>query len=118
MTEEELTAIEERANAATPGPWRWSNWLTTFGHIEEGDPSQWRTLETFEGGETPRVHLREHDPKSILTVEDPVEHDGNRRFIAHARTDVPALVAEVRRLRRWKEEYRVAALEWDRKNVR
>jgi hypothetical protein len=58
MTDEELNAIETRANAAQPAPW------------------------------TPlKVKSDEY---SIL--------DADCEFIAHAREDVPALVAEVRQL--------------------
>ena len=70
MTEEELARIEALANAATPGPWE------TYGSDRYG----WRVdgpPDTDEG----RIS------------------EENARFIAAARDAVPALVAEVRRLR-------------------
>ena len=73
----DLDAIEARVNAATPGPW----WVEQVGDF--GDKSaviecvRWR-------GYLNTLHLGEDTP----TAE----------FIAHAREDVPALVAEVRRL--------------------
>lgn len=79
MTEAELEAIEARANAATPGPWF--------------------DIDQFE----------EDYPVEIALTNDPGKYgheqkrseftDADRDFIAHARTDIPTLVAEVRRLR-------------------
>lgn len=83
----DLDAIEARANAATPGPWRagteeFIDYGAVFGRqIEEDGLSRVRCL-----------------------VDDLSDIPGTAEFIAHARTDVPALVAEVRRLRRWKAE--------------
>lgn len=65
MTDEELKAIEARANAATPGPWM----------------------------------------KGVT-----YDHGRNAEFIAASRTDVPALAAEVRRL---KEENASMGKDWD-----
>lgn len=84
MTNEELAAIETRANAATVGPWR--------GTKDEGvQADATAVFETGCGCCTP----------SRLSEADAM-------FIAHARTDIPALVAEVRRL---KELVRLAYLE-------
>ena len=74
MTPEELAAIEARANAATPGPWR------RMEHSEVVDAS---------------------DGTVIADVTEDII--GKRRltnldFIAAARTDIPRLIAEVRRL--------------------
>lgn len=71
MSEAELDAIEQRANAATPGPWR---------SVEVDDPYVALMLESGAEGW-------------------PAATDADRAFIAAARSDVPALVAEVRRLR-------------------
>ena len=83
MSTEELDAIEARATAATAGPW------------------------TYEGSGCIHTRATEHyDPEDeayVLEVlrgpDDPSRHTANGRFVAAARTDVPALVAEVRRLR-------------------
>jgi hypothetical protein len=77
MTDDELKAIEARANAATPGPWH----LAITG---DDDPDR----ANIEAG-------------AIDVCDNPTNDDAT--FIAHARTDVPALVAEVRRLRRHSE---------------
>lgn len=71
LTPEDLDAIEARANAATRGPW-----------TGEFMP---------EHGDAPIVYA-EFNYELIYKTHD-------RDFINAARTDVPALVAEVRRLR-------------------
>jgi hypothetical protein len=74
MTDEELQAIEARANAATPGPW-----------------------EVFAEREVSTEHKAlmgcTHDGDGVFYEREDAE------FVAHARADIPALVAEVRRLR-------------------
>lgn len=71
MTDIELKAIEDRAAKATPGVWTWA---------QDSRPAHWfRKL---------LVTKAAWWAKSAADAE----------FIAHARTDVPALVAEVRRL--------------------
>lgn len=75
MDDETLRQIEERAAAATPGPW-------AHGAAEGGS---WacagdEAIVTLDG--------REHG-QDVADAE----------FIAHARQDVPALLTEVRRLR-------------------
>lgn len=90
MTPEDLDAIEARANAATEGPWidRWEHIAdepedNQRGIVNGGD----ETLKSLVVGCTwwDGHHL-------VLRKEDAA-------FISAARTDVPALVAEVRRLR-------------------
>lgn len=83
MTEDELKAIEARANAATQGPWRQGD--TVPGAV-------------FASG--CRRHLVACGPSSVGTIADAA-------FIAAARQDVSALAAEVRALREraeWAEE--------------
>lgn len=80
LDDQRLNEIEARINAAYPGPW----W-TDGREIYQGDT-----------GNTPSI-LR-----WIGDTRRPDDWDGSRdnaAFIAHARTDVPALLAEVRRLR-------------------
>lgn len=79
MTESELQAIEARANAATPGPW------------SETDDTGTVIACYCSGG-----------PGVFAGEADPAVYGGNDRadfaFIAAARSDVPTLIAEVRRL--------------------
>lgn len=72
MTEEELAAIEARAIAATEGPWTHDD--TTCSVVADSDK------------------VKDWSITDLVTWE-------NGRFIANARADVPALIAEVRRLR-------------------
>lgn len=79
MTEQELEKIEARANAATPGPWGTG---TGYEQSKRGNY-------VHDGH---RIVCAEQDETDcVLATED-------AEFIAHARADVPALVAEVRRL--------------------
>jgi hypothetical protein len=87
MTAPDLDAIEERANAATPGPW----------HVDDEDYAE--AIYAADDVTTVIAGGRWGGEARVFeTTED-------ARFIAHARTDVPALVAEVRRLR--------TELEWE-----
>jgi hypothetical protein len=90
LTDAELDQIEDRAQRATPGPWT-------------------PKLETREGiGGASYIELdpgADNDAELYLTYS-PVDRispnaamDADLDFIAHARTDVPRLAAEVRRLR-------------------
>jgi hypothetical protein len=75
MTALDLDAIEQRANEATPGPWT--------AHAED----------IF----YPRDDEDRGPVSSLLGGGEP-GHLADAEFMAHARQDVPALVAEVRRL--------------------
>jgi hypothetical protein len=78
MTPEQLAEIEARAEAATPGVWYWEA-LGEHGYPQRiGNDAEVAVAETW---------------------TDPEWPPANAEFIAHARTDVPDLVAEVRRLR-------------------
>lgn len=95
MTDEELKVIEERAAAAFCGPWTYTRFEIECRHDEI------------------------HSEDEVFRIESPAEYpDGqvvcdvfcdvpglerfaepNGKFIAHAREDIPKLLAEVRRLR-------------------
>lgn len=83
IDEARLAEIEARANAATPGPWR-AGTVEAEGKVWARDP-------TALGG--PSLGER-----CVFDANPHYPHNANRAFIAHARTDVPDLVAEVRRL--------------------
>ena len=100
MTGLDLDAIEARVNAATPGPWitgvRWE------------DPCDVYWVPINRPGSDPD---NPHQPDRIALIRYETcgfqyphyEALSDAAFIAHARTDVPALVAEVRRLRAERE---------------
>ena len=74
MTEEELLVIEKRANSATPGPWRkYGLTIVARGKV--------RVAEFFSG------------------QANNEQRQADMVFIWNARTDIPVLVAEIRRLR-------------------
>lgn len=77
MTEEQLAKLERLANAATPGPWETNE--------------DW-THEIHASG---RGILIGNVPRG----PEPYGRAGDAAFIAASRSAVPALVAEVRRLR-------------------
>lgn len=82
MTNEELEAIEALANAATPGPWRETEvgCVLTDANVSE----------------------RYNQVASVMPICNKGGHcyqDDTAAFIAASREAVPALVAEVRRLR-------------------
>lgn len=77
LSPEELTAIRERAERATPGPWK--------------------ALDNWRGVMYKYVAA----PGGVVT--DGIAHH-NAEFIAHAREDIPKLLAEIERLRTALEE--------------
>lgn len=82
MTEEELAAIEARANAAPEPPWTTRPVTGPGGDIRcicsDAYPSGWILYASEEA--------------------DLCVHDDTLQFVLHAREDVPKLIAEVRRL--------------------
>jgi hypothetical protein len=80
MTDAELAEIEARANAARPGPWKVGGYDDT---VES---------ESYTGPDHP----------VLADMVPPLDAE----FIAHARSDVPALIAEVRRLGGVVDEYK------------
>lgn len=73
---DQLAAIQARADAATEGPW----------HVD-GEPDEAKYVVQFTSGRG--VHVGTY-------ITDLVEADEDAEFIAHARTDVPALLTLVR----------------------
>lgn len=96
MTDEQLREIEERANAATPGAWvvvAKGNSRTVMAdrHVSKDLGYRWKVA-VFAG-----------DPKSGDRT------DANGEFIAHAREDIPALIAEIRELQQANLRLSIAA---------
>lgn len=91
MTQDELDRLEALANAATPGPWV----------ANGGVPEQVIHCPTKRHPNRTTFHsivwLTQTDYASGEYYADMM--DGDAQFIAAARDAVPALVAEVRRLR-------------------
>ena len=87
MTDERLAEIGARASNASYGPWR----LFYSG----------TTIEVQYRGKRPIVHWIGFDACWPMPL---TQRASNAAFIAHARTDVPALIAEVKRLREREKE--------------
>lgn len=97
MTEAELEEIAKRAEAATEGPWRWNE---PHAALTAGDGSPiesaiiWPDNAVRNGvGTTWSQRL------GACGVRTEPDAEANAAFVAHARSDVPRLVEEVRRLR-------------------
>lgn len=91
MNEQELAAIEARANAATPGPWNWDVYQND--NFDGKNP-----LELWAPHALSMSATQDASISIGVTTQQEVD-DADVEFIAHARQDVPALIAEVRRLR-------------------
>jgi hypothetical protein len=94
LTQEQLEAIRQRAENATPGPWEvgWGDVITK--HPDCQNVSQWY------GGHSNAI-CSLNDGEYIMNSNE----DNDAAFIANARTDIPALLdhiaeleAEVKRL--------------------
>lgn len=90
-------AIEERANRATPGTsgrGKGPGWRVSQNRHPTTQGQSWGTVDAFPhpalGAGTP--------PKGISITWQGDEGRDNAEFIAHARTDVPALLASIRAL--------------------
>jgi len=95
MPDLDLNAIKARDALAAPGPWYADRGLGSFEH---------------------RIHGQ--DGSRVMSAEDvdPESAALNADFLAHARTDVPALVAEVERLRGYLDDHGYLATQ--RENAR
>ena len=80
----DLTAIRARERAVTKGPWRW-----------QASPKGY-----------PQQIVANDDGLTLIadTYVDPAWYPAEAEFIAHARTDIPALCDEVERLRAFLNE--------------
>lgn len=97
----DVDAIEARANAATPRPWAWAQTAEKgyganvgAGCFAEDDVNCLRPLDGDLTHRTDDYHV--DSPVGELYGQRAAP---NAAFIAHARQDVPALIAEVRALR-------------------
>ena len=102
MTPKQLAEIKARVEAATPGPWEFEtdSDIDGFSYVEwvEHIISKSVTIERYKHTYPGRQY------QIIIASMTENETQGkeefaNATFIAHARQDVPALVAEVERLR-------------------
>ena len=97
QSEADLTEIEARANAATEGPWYWRN--SDINVYLLGARS--RAVMAFKrmGMQGAQPEFRDNDGLLHGVQKRNIHDFADADFIAHARTDVQVLLAEVRRLR-------------------
>lgn len=93
MTDDELAEIEARANAATPGPW---------------EPYRRVTLGVVSVMSAAMFENRNGVDVDYVVADARDESFANADFIASSRTDVPALIAEIRRLQHDNEKLQEA----------
>lgn len=79
LSDDELAEIARRATMATPGPWRRTK----------------DSVDINKGRQTLIAFAKLPDPDLLPHIR----YEQDAEFIAHARTDVPRLVAEILRLR-------------------
>lgn len=101
MTKAELATIRARCDAATAGPWRWRDYETAVGLVGQICGESFILLPAVEFESEPEtdyrycLKLRE----GFHMVDFRREHP-DAEFIAHARTDIPALLAYIATLER------------------
>src|SRR5690625_2575930 len=87
MKPEELEAIRKRAEVATTAPWK----------VESGEFSGDNWLITYTGADVDGVEYFV-TTDSVRGSEMDGDTASDAQFIAHARTDIPKLLAEIDRL--------------------
>jgi len=103
MTEDELKAIEDRAAKALRGPWQAAK--VKLEPNEHGKAAGLTNARTDYELHTAWDHPQLGGPATVVSLAYGLYgthvhiKPENAEFLAHAREDVPALVAEVRRLR-------------------
>lgn len=98
MTDDELAAIEARANAATPGPWMSFNTDDTYAMNIYGVTTSyelWACEPEKDNGHGNIIALTLLQTPRYSCHESRLWHE-NTMFIAHARADIPALIAALR----------------------
>jgi hypothetical protein len=97
MTEQEISAIEARANVATPGPWmQLGSGIYGPKHPRSNHPDGRIFVAGVSGGSNRTDKLLDCGSDSTGM---PGGFADDSHFIAEARTDIPALIAEVRELK-------------------
>jgi len=97
---DQLAAIEARAQAASPGPWDYGTGYSSDGErqsVTKADKADFLVL-SLNGEDAPLWLIDNADVIPAVTGDGP-NAKANAEFIAHARTDVPALLALVREQR-------------------
>ncbi len=110
LTPDELAAMRKRCEAATDGPWAWLSYgekcyayaVVTATQDERHHYEQVGGLLVSDGSS--EFGMTDERGREVMVDENICESErqegrANCQFIAHARTDLPRLIAEVERLR-------------------
>ena len=88
----DLEAVRSRVEAASVGPWKEGRHdLQSYDGVS-GEP-----FTNVYGAEVERMHLGHARPFTIARALHDENNKSDAEFIAHARTDIPILIAEVER---------------------
>lgn len=88
LTEQELVAIESRCSHATPAPW------TSYWEGRDHDSGDSFIMQHLDGQQRDLYLTFDYSPRSQA------RNLADQDFIAHAREDLPRVLAEVRRLKK------------------
>ncbi len=107
MTELDTNPIQARAFNATRGPWKWTDYAVPTLQGRAGDP------ETYEYDTEVLEATHDHGCgcRRDCTMELTIRPE-DAEFIEHARTDIDALLAEVKRLRAFVEKAESLVSSW------
>lgn len=103
----DVEAIESRANAATPGPWGVEVYGSGQANVSMPRDRSFHFGTVYGasgiasgGGDGKPIHgVSGHELDGLTEAEYAQQRYADAAFIAAAREDIPALIAEVRRLR-------------------
>lgn len=105
VTDRDLTAIRARVEAATPGPWGVGHGTKIVRGYEPTGPSSYTCISAVaEVADEYEREMWDEDGERYVHVEP----EADAAFIAHAREDIPALLAVVDRLTGERDEARAA----------
>lgn len=104
LTDDDLQAIRARAEAATPGPWVDDGWDCFH------DGAEWERSVMV--GEYIVANCPSERFGRVEDIPDDTPAIFNTTFIAHAREDIPKLLAEITRLKAALAEAERDSLAW------